>query len=107
MKGNPLDNVLHKYRDNLSDGEEAQLRMVANLMQLDLLLPIIREFLVEELTGDAKWKETENLKIYITFAGEKSNIDLDVDWYEDNFPDSLQLRHTYKVYHILYEVANF
>ena len=107
MKGNPLDNVLFKYRENLIESDEVLLRTGGNLMKLDILLPVIREFMVEELSDEGRWKETENLKMFLTFAGEKSNVDLEVDWFEDNFPEGLELRHCYQSYQFLSALANY
>ena len=61
----------------------------------------MREFLLSELT-DKKWNAGANLKEYLGYAGQKLNVDLEVVWYEDHFPNSLQLRHCFQVYQLLY-----
>jgi hypothetical protein len=104
MKGNPLDDVISEYRQNLDETNEIELKQVLNHLELDLLVVVLREFLISELT-EKKWSTSSNLKEYLVYAGQRIGVNLEVDWYDDYFPESLELRHCYQVYQLLHALS--
>ena len=98
MSGNPVDNIAQRYREELVASQEDNLKRAAKHLDLTILLPIFRNFIISQLT-DPNWEPNENLKEYLTYAA--GDFDLDsAPWY-DHFPDTLTLAHAYRIYLLL------
>ena len=101
MNGSPLDNVEKAYREFMDEKTKRDVRNSIKHLDLTILLPVLRQFLVEQLT-ETKWEIDASLKEYLTFVS--SGMDLDeLIWYENYFPESLQLQHAYQLYYYLVE----
>ena len=62
------------------------------------LLPIVHDFLRSQLL-EGSWPADANLKEFLTYSTE-----VDVEqwaWFRDDFPESLQLRHSFALYELL------
>ena len=96
--GNPLDNVMMKYREELPAELRSLLLQAIPRFNLREIVPDLRDFAVDQLCGP-KWPADASLKEYLTFS---SAHDLDeCPWFMEYFPDGLQLAHTFAVYEIL------
>jgi hypothetical protein len=103
MHGSALDGVFTKYRERLpQDLLEALLSGLAQL-DLPLLLPILRDFVAQELVKDT-WSADESLKTYLEFSSE---VPLDeLEWFQVSFPVSIQLRHALHTYQTLFDTSS-
>lgn len=101
VKGDPLDGVFYKYRDSLSDDIINDINSNYKNLNIELLLVVLKELLISELSNTDKWSPTESLKIYLEFTADKLDIEIDTEWYNSYFPITLQLKHTYHTYKYL------
>eukprot|EP01052_Picozoa_sp_SAG31_P039005 SAG31_NODE_5320_length_2613_cov_1.238663_2_plen_167_part_00 len=93
--GSKLDTVLLMYREDLASDLRAELRMAAPALRLTELLPILRDFMVDQLTTD-NCPADASLKEYLEYA---STTPLEEEaWYIDYFPDRLQIQHAWAVF---------
>merc|ERR1712000_179205 len=103
MYGSPLDNVHDAYRDNIDDSLDKQIKENLKYLDLTTLIPIIRTFLIQQLT-EMKWEVDGPVKEYLTYVS--ASVDLEeLDWYQKYFPEDLQLKHTYQLYYKLIEYS--
>jgi hypothetical protein len=103
MKGSSLDGVLMCYRTPLSDDLSAHLRSISHALDLPVLIPIIRDFLTNQLTVDV-CKPADNLKTFLTYTSSGEDL-VDFEWYNEFFPSSLSVQHTYHLYYFLYPLV--
>jgi hypothetical protein len=97
MHGSPLDNVHHKYREALPCELDEQLNKAAAELVLPILLPILRDFLLDQLV-EGKWDENASLKEWLGYCDPEIP---EADWYDDHFPDLLQLKHSLSTFQLL------
>eukprot|EP01060_Flectonema_neradi_P020833 TRINITY_DN2832_c5_g1_i4.p1 TRINITY_DN2832_c5_g1~~TRINITY_DN2832_c5_g1_i4.p1 ORF type:complete len:4086 (+),score=767.97 TRINITY_DN2832_c5_g1_i4:3344-15601(+) len=97
--GGLLHRVQSKYKQELSDSDSAALRRSVGHLHHSNVVSALRDLLVGALSGnDVNFSETESLKDYIGYQ------DMDVgnaDWFEDHFPEELQLKHAAATYELL------
>ena len=94
--GSKLDTVLLKYREPLEPGLADSLRAAAAAgLVVAELLPVVRDFMVEQLTADSCPAEA-SLKQYLEYAA-LTPLD-EQEWYVEHFPEGLQIRHTWAVF---------
>ena len=106
--GNPMDDVLACYRENLTESEEVALKTCAPKLVLGDLLAIFHRFLLDQLTTNAI-PPGANLKEYLEYASaHKSSACYleDEDWWVDNFPDNLTCSVAKTAYDLLNECQN-
>ena len=106
--GNPMDDVLACYRENLTESEEVALKTCAPKLALGDLLAIFHRFLLDQLTTNAI-PPGANLKEYLEYASaHKSSACYleDEDWWVDNFPDNLTCSVAKTAYDLLNECQN-
>jgi len=107
LYGDPVEDVLEVFCDPLSSDEEATLRLAAENLRLDVVLPVFRTFLLQQLTSSGLEPHC-NLKEYLEYASEQS-ADLsfeDEDWWI-HFPDSLALRCAKSTFRLLQQFASY
>ena len=98
-KQSPIDNVVMKYRVPLNNKSEWE--KIAQKLDLNILLPILREFLTTQLTTD-NWSAEASLKEYLTYVESGEALE-DHYWFTTHFPDiSLQF-----AYHLYLFLSNF
>jgi len=103
MYGSPLDKVEDCYREFFTEEETKIVKENAKYFDLQVLIPILRQFLVEVLC-EAKWDVSASLKQYLTFI--TASVDLEeLEWFNEKLPEFLQLRHTYQFYYQLLEMV--
>lgn len=94
--GSPLENVHPRYRKALPSGEETRLRSIAQKLNLNLILPIIKDLLISRLSTDF-FPEDAPLIEYLEYS-----TDLDLSkfpWYIC-FPADIPLSQAYETYRI-------
>lgn len=95
--GSPLDNIHSKYRAKLPLAMDAKLRRSLSKFDLKILLPVMRDFMIEQLTS-GNWDEKAKLKEYLTYGTE---IDLgELEWYNTHFPEDLTLEHSLSAFQL-------
>mmetsp|Transcript_31144 Transcript_31144/g.48161 ORF Transcript_31144/g.48161 Transcript_31144/m.48161 type:complete len:927 (+) Transcript_31144:47-2827(+) len=103
MYGSPLDKVEERYREFMDDAIKEEVRLNGKHLDLTCLIPILRQFLVQQLC-EVKWEVDSSLKEYLTFVS--ASVDLEeLEWFEEYFPASLQLKHTYQFYYHILEMV--
>lgn len=89
------DDIASPYTEPLTpDTHEADLGAAVPFLDLDRLLPALRDFSREQL-GEARWPADESLKDYLGFMGVDSS---EVPGFDEHFPSSLTLAHTKTAY---------
>lgn len=96
VSGNPLDDVLDEFSENLSGDQENMVRLAGSKMDVDYLVTCMHDFMISQLTKPAHNPST-NLK---EFLGYFNDLNFE-DWWEE-FPEGLELRHTRAVYEVLH-----
>jgi hypothetical protein len=95
INGNPIDDIPSEYRDSISHEQELSFRNATNKMNNSLLLSELRTFIIGQLTTSNYGPEL-CLKEYLSYT------DLEYeDWFEEYFPEDLQLAHAVTIYKIL------
>jgi len=95
--GSPLDAVCERYKLVLPSGVEADLRVKASTMNLDVLLPILKDLLVSRLVEETFPAEA-SLAEYLEYS-----TDLDLSsfaWFTEGFPQSLTLAYAYNTWRV-------
>jgi len=97
LYGNPLDDVLPIFCENLPQREEDLLQAAAPHLECEILLPIFRGFLLKQLTSSNEQFKIDpsfDLKEYLELAsGQTSVVSFDEeDWWNSHFPSGIQLR---------------
>jgi hypothetical protein len=101
MNGSPLDDVVDQYKKEVPDNLAKDLRTAAAAGNMDLgkLLPVLRDFLTQQLTEyHPGWGLEMSLKELLEYGG--SDID-EEEWWDDHFPDDLEVQHTFYTYELL------
>ena len=97
--GGVLHRVQSRYTKPLTEVEETALRRSIGQLHHSSVVSALRDLLVGALSGnDVNFSETESLKDYVGYQ------DMDVgnaSWFEDHFPEELQLKHTVATYELL------
>ena len=97
--GGVLHRVQSKYTKPLTEVEETALRRSIGQLHHSSVVSALRDLLVGALSGnDVHFSETESLKDYVGYQ------DMDVgnaSWFEDHFPEELQLKHAVATYELL------
>lgn len=99
MRGNRLERVAKKFCEPLEADTIGELRRSGRSMKLAILVPELHDFLTHRLADNASWDACENLKMYLEMAS--ASMYLEEDWYVENFPDNLELRHSMETYRVL------
>ncbi|CAN0006633.1 unnamed protein product, partial [Heterosigma akashiwo] len=105
--GGPLDSVCYKYREPLPPELAEALRTNARgavrtqgSLDLSQVVPALRDLLVEQL-GQDTWPAEDQLKAYLTFVAPDLE---DQPWYQELFPDDLQIAHAYQTFKLLRDI---
>jgi len=96
----PLDAVALKYRDSLEEPLQEALDFIfLTLPPTDssILLTAIRNFATEQLCS-GNWSANAILKEYLLYSAPELE---ECSWFVESFPDVLELRHSYALYHKL------
>ena len=99
MRGNRLERVAKKFCEPLETSTIGELKRGGRNMKLAILVPELHDFLAHRLAENSNWGAGENLKMYLEMAS--ASIDLEEDWYVENFPDDLELCHSMETYRVL------
>ena len=95
--GSPLDAVDLAYKERIPASLEREVLVAKPHLELQGLLSTFHDFLVDQLATNG-FPPTESLKQYLTFA----DFDLEEEaWFQEHFPNSLQLAHAYEAYRLL------
>ncbi len=86
-----------KYREALPAALSEALLRAAPRFQAMVLLPALRDFMLEQLTRGA-WPAEGQLKEYLGYAA--ADLD-DHAWFTAGFPEELSLAHAYETYTLL------
>ena len=101
--GSLMQNVSVKYTRPLEEEGEMQLRRAVGYMQHSHLVAAMRDLLTGPLSAaEVNFPEDECLKDYIGYA------DMDVGnsmWFEEHFPEDLELKHALAAYDLLNAIA--
>ncbi|KAK3264619.1 hypothetical protein CYMTET_26655, partial [Cymbomonas tetramitiformis] len=94
--GGILGRVLHRYRDPLGTAEEQALHASCRDMRLETLVTALRDLLTGPLSDpETTFPAEESLKNFLVYV----DMDLaDSRWYQDGFPETLQLRHALEAF---------
>eukprot|EP00026_Physarum_polycephalum_P000277 Phypoly_transcript_00277.p1 GENE.Phypoly_transcript_00277~~Phypoly_transcript_00277.p1 ORF type:complete len:1647 (+),score=288.14 Phypoly_transcript_00277:317-4942(+) len=108
--------ISHKYKKPLTDQITQQLIAVMPHLQLGVLLPVLKEFVLNYLNeGSANLAESLSLKEALSYievnaeAGvvQGNTVPLgEVDWFTAAFPQSVELRHSLEVFKFLSSSAS-
>jgi hypothetical protein len=101
MSGNPLDDVALCYREPLpvEVTEYLKIHFIENREKdVHVVLPILRDLMINQLTVP-RWSPDASLKMYLSYC-EGMNEE-EYEWFDNSFPDLLQLRHAYQTYSFL------
>ena len=94
-KQSPVDDVVMKYRVPLDDESKKDWSKVAKKLDLNHLLPILRDFLTSQLITD-NWSADASLKEYLTYVESGEDL-VDHDWFNTYFPET-SLQYSYHIY---------
>eukprot|EP00755_Sulcionema_specki_P009898 Sspe_Gene.44944::Locus_22125_Transcript_2_2_Confidence_0.500_Length_15952::g.44944::m.44944 len=94
-----MDRVAVRYTESLPDGLRDVLHDSAPKLELSTVLSALRELLTGPLSAnDVSFPAGENLKEFLLYQ----DMDLgDEAWYNDYFPDDLELRHALATFDVL------
>eukprot|EP01062_Namystynia_karyoxenos_P054291 TRINITY_DN4457_c1_g1_i1.p1 TRINITY_DN4457_c1_g1~~TRINITY_DN4457_c1_g1_i1.p1 ORF type:complete len:3111 (+),score=983.00 TRINITY_DN4457_c1_g1_i1:397-9729(+) len=95
--GGVLDRVAARYREELGEAERGALEQASVALRGQALLTAaLRDLLTGPLSGeDGSFAPSESLKDFLGYQ----DMDLgDADWFQELFPEGLQLRHAMAVY---------
>lgn len=95
LNGNPLDDVLSIFRDNLLEEEELRVKSASTKLDLSILCTKLHDFMISMLTTNNYPADTD-LKEFLGYFDDLSFE----DWWDD-FPEGLELRHAFSVYELL------
>eukprot|EP00054_Salpingoeca_dolichothecata_P023705 m.158988 g.158988 ORF g.158988 m.158988 type:complete len:128 (+) comp24776_c1_seq2:55-438(+) len=100
MHGSALDKVSLKFKEPLTGEDNVRLRDYLPKVDVKILVPIVRDFVVQQLTSDA-WPGDGDFKMYVEMSTE---VDIEeLEWWV-NFP-SFQLKHAFAVFEVLREAG--
>ena len=102
----PFENVGMQFKTALTAKEEQDLdAAVAAGLDVDMMLPYLKEWVAMQLTGDhVLIKPSNSVKFYFGYCPEVPEVyqDMeswkDVEWFEDHFPDGLEMRSVVAAY---------
>ena len=104
----PLKEISLKYKTQLDGALADKLIRAAPLMELDKLVPAIKDLLLKSCVGehtDANADLRASLDwIEVDVGGEKEFLS-DVAWYDTHFPEGMLMMYAFDVYSILNEAA--
>ncbi|KAH9260003.1 hypothetical protein BASA81_001775 [Batrachochytrium salamandrivorans] len=103
--GKTMEELVHpRYRQTLDTGLGETLRQVATeFWDLDLLLPILKELLVNRLGEGSVFPQDAPLGEYLEYC---TDVDLTaLEWFAKHFPPALCLEHALAVWQVCVECA--
>jgi len=101
--GNPLDDITDEFRVELEDEhrEHFEKQLATDSREyIFLLLPKLRNFLVDNVASEPTWVRDPDMLLK-DLLWNKFTSDTELDWFEDNFPDILSLKHAYALFLML------
>lgn len=105
MGGSALEKVHHRYREPLPASVQDQLSSCHRKLNLELILPALRDLLVEQLCSPS-WDAAASLKNYLIYTCTAEDLE-ESEWYQTFFPDSLTLAVALETYRFLHNLENF
>jgi len=99
----PFANVSSKFKSELNETEESRLTDVASFLDLRVLVPALKEFMLNYLGENTSLGPDYVLKDIIgEYSDPQGTCFSDMDWFDQYFPGGdLLLRHIHAVYLIL------
>ena len=99
LHGNPLNDVLNIFCENLPSDLSDKLKLAAPKLPLDIILPVFRGFLIKRLVS-LNFDPSFDLKEYLEFASGQTVLFEDEDWWV-YFPKGIQLKFAKASYSLL------
>jgi hypothetical protein len=96
----PFANVRPKYRESLDEKQSEALLAATALMDVEVLLPLLREFICGQLTEEHIDKES-SLKATLGFLESGDAYLSDLPWFASSFPAALLMKHAMATYELL------
>jgi len=98
----PFACVRPKYRAAIDEKSKEQLIELSSLMDLAVLVPLLKEYMIGQLGEDFQSEESSMKSIVGYLCIEESDQYLsDLPWFHQYFPDSLLMKNCMQVYQIL------
>jgi hypothetical protein len=103
----PFSQVRPKYRQPLDEKQTEDLRSVASQLKLDWLMPVLKEYIISQLTEDFQ-RDSDPIKAIVSYLvhEETDSYFSDMPWFEVHFPGYLLMSQIMATYNILQQCRN-
>ena len=102
--GNPLDDIPAEFRAEIEEAHKEELQKHVEAESEEycfLLLPKLRNFLVDKVASkEPRWERDPEMMLKDLLMYEFT-LEVELDWFDDHFPDILRLRHAFALFQML------